>query len=300
MAEEMQEAIQTDDDQTESIEALEGDQETDDDQSAEGDEGAARKAPQWDADAEEEARLFGWKPRDEWNGTVPKNFKDDPGEYLERVRNSKVFRVTQEQADERIRRIESALESAHRRDLEKQRETFEQKWRDLEAQKRSAAEVADTDAYDRAWQAQQNLERERPQQQVPQQEDPRAIEDARAVEAYSKSDQGKWMSDPVLRQAGAEIIDKTPGAGLLPALEQIEFAKRKLQAEFPDRLARFEPRQPPQPRVDGGGIGASKKKTGFDSLPREARQAFERQMKKGMFKNTAEDKEFFYDAYVNG
>lgn len=269
-------------------------------------ETAEVKAPvekDWDDDTEEDARYLGWKSPDEWKGDVPPGYIGNPKEYMDRLERSTPFRKMRERAEqaeaklqEKLDRITSAVDAGHKRELERQRSEYERQMRVIAAGQRKAVEEADTERFDQLEQHKQSL---RPP------EDPVATPDhpEDPVEPF-KADHA-WLNDPIMRQTGATLIDQAVSSGALPptanAKAQIEYAEEQVKKYYPHLFKADEPDPKPKPaaKVDGGGLAAPRSRSGFDSLPKEARSEFSRQVSKGVFEDTKEDREFFYNEYQN-
>lgn len=261
------------------------------------DEGPVADAPapapakDWSDDEEEEARLLGWKSPDEWQGERPPNYIDSPKAYLERLEKSTPFRRQRELMEERMRKLQAAMDSQTQRAVQREREDAEARIKQIEARQRRAVEEADTDTYDRLAQL-----RTQEQQRLAQAEQPAPREDAAA--AYAEAH--PWLTDPVIRQMGAQAIDAAFRSGALPTTsgtkEQIEYAEAHVRKYFP-HMFQQEQQPAPKPKVDSGGLGVMKKRSGFDALPKDAREAFMSQVRKGIFQDTKEDREFFFNEY---
>lgn len=258
----------------------------------------------WDQEVEDEAKLLGWKSPDEWKGDKPPGYIDNPHDYMERVSKSTPFRKMAERAEraeEAARKTEYALRQAHKRDLERREQEYQRNLEYLTAQQRQATESADIDAFDRIAEQRKRLEaaRDRELRQPQQADDPRPPEVIEAVDRYRA--ENPWTGDARAWAMAAKIIDDTPGAVMLSATEQLALAERRVKDLRPDLFPAPKPNPTPPPRVDGGGIAPSvKKKTGFDTLPKAARDAFAREVKAGTFEDNAQDREYFFDAYTNG
>lgn len=261
------------------------------------DEGADDEAPQpvekdWSEDEEAEARQLGWKSPDEWKGERPPGYIDNPKDFLTRLENMTPFRKMREQMEERARKLEATFEAARRRDLDRQQAEHDQRMQALLARQRKAVEEADTETFDQLTQMREQLEKQRPDAEPQPQGDP--------LESFYGNHE--WLKDPIMRDAGAKAIDTAFKQGELPpsadTKTQVEYAEAHVRRYFP-HLFKTEEQPKPKPKVDGGGLGANRKRTGFDTLPKDAREVFMRQVQKGIFKDTKEDREFFFNEYQN-
>lgn len=262
--------------------------------------------PEWTDDDEAEARMFGWKPPEEWKGDLPPTYIDDPRQFIERIQKSRPFQAAQKQAEERIARIErEASENARKlaamneRALEQQRRAYEARLASLSQQQRSAVEMGDVEQFDRLEQ-----ERQRMAQYAPQMaEQPQGNQAPPEVVEYAQTEAGAWINDPVTRTLGFEVIEKTPGAKNMGPMEQIRLAEVRLRRDYPELFQSAqsdpEPRRPAASRVDGGGLGAAKQGGLWAKVPADARQQFERFAKEGLFENTREGRERYAREYLN-
>lgn len=255
------------------------------------------EAPKWSREDAEEAKLFGWKAPDEWQGEKPEGYIDNPEEYLGRVQRSRIFKTMQEkleQAETTSQEQARKLEALNQRALERQRESYEVEISRISQGQRRAVEEGDTDAYDALERQRQNLKPvEAPAAQANQGPPPE-------IASYMSSNDGEWLNDPVLRSAGADIIERTPGAKMLAPLEQAEFAQKQLQQIYPDRFPKSaKPQQPVRNTVDPGGLApaAMSKRSAYDALPSDAKTAFKRYVGEGLFADTKEGREEFANEY---
>lgn len=267
-----------------------------DDVAASADDDDAPPPKTWSQEVEDEAKLFGWKAPDEWKGDRPPGYIDNPTDYMDRLSKSTPFRVAMEKAqkaEDAARKTQAALEAGHRRDLERQQQEYESRIAALNARRRQAAEEADIETYDRIGEAIQKT--------------PRPQDNARPDDPLTEFyDTHTWLNDPVLRQHGTNIVGAALQSGELTAMsaaEQVAFAEEKLKGYFPHMFQKHEPpkaQEPPKERVNGGGMTGVTKRTGFESLPKDAREVFARQVKQGIFEDSKEDREFFFNEYSNG
>lgn len=251
-------------------------------------------AREWSQDEEAEARAFGWKPPEEWVGEKPAGYIDDPREWLDRLDRFTPFKKLREQQEERVRKLESTFQAQMERIQQREREEYERRLQQIQMAQRKAVSEADTEAWDRLEQAKANLRPPEPLDQPERQQDQIPPE---------LREQKQWLNDPMLVDHGAKAIEigyrtgeLRPGAS---ATEQVEYAEQKVKAYFPHLF--HEPEKPkPAPKVDGGGLAPKQQKSGFNTLPKDARDAFFRQVERGIFEDTKEDREFFYNEYASG
>jgi hypothetical protein len=161
-------------------------------------------------------------------------------------------------------------------------------------QQRRAVETADTQEWDRLERERTGLQRQAPQAMPQQQQGPDPY-----VQEYARSEDGKWLQDPLLAIEAAAVVDQNPHVQNLPAQQQVEFAKAHLAMRYPDKFRAAQPvQQRPRQRVDGGGLGgAAVGASAFNRLPPEAKTQFERFAKEGLFKDTKEGREQYAREY---
>ena len=133
------------------------------------------EAPAYSDEDADEARLFGWKPPDEWKGEKPAGYIDDPNRYIERLQQSKVFKVMDERqtalkadADERLRKLEAMNAQAR----ERQSEQHKADLAESANLQRAAVETGDVEAYDAQEARKQGLQEPVQAVTAPPQQDP--------------------------------------------------------------------------------------------------------------------------------
>ena len=261
--------------------------------------------PAFDEADAAEARALGWKSADDWKGEKPAGFVDDPTAYLERLGNTKPFRVMSDRIkkaeadltarEERLRKIETMSERA----LGMQRQQYEDRISQIGAAQRQAVASGDVKAYD-------DLARQRDavsKQMAPAPEQPGPDP---YIAQYSASDDGKWLSDPSLKAQGAAMINANPAIMERPAQEQIAYARAELGKYYPHM---FPDASVPAPRqaarqspVEGGGmaLGGAGNDGGYARLPSDVKTQFSRFVEQGLFKNDSAGKKDFVKMYNEG
>lgn len=249
---------------------------------------------EWSDDDEAEARAFGWKPETEWQGNVPAGFIDDPREFMRRAESFGPFRRLRERLDkqdEHLRKIESVTAKQVERAQKQAEADYKARLDRISAEKRRAAQEGDLERYDQLSAQERGLEKPKVEAEAPA-----APEDPITPEIREKH---KWVSDPFLASQGYQLVEAGLRSGELTktstAAEQVAYAETRLKSYFPHMFP-SEAKPKPSP-VEGGSI-ASTKKSGFGSLPAEAKQAFSRMVAQGVFKDNDEDRKFYYDEYT--
>jgi hypothetical protein len=245
-------------------------------------------AKDWSDEEETDARILGWKSPDEWKGEQPPGYIADPREYLERLEKSTPFRKQREHYDAKLRGMERVLKAQAERQLAQQKQDYEARMAEIARRERQAVEEGNVEDWERLQGIKAKMPRPEP---VAPAEDP--------VEAIK--DDFPWLGDGYLRQQAAVLAQEAVQAGTDPndARALAEYAEPRLRKYYPHLFDDAQPEaQPkPQPRVDGGGLAGSRKRAGFDTLPSDVKAEFNRQVKMGVFKDTKDDKEFFFNEY---
>jgi len=263
------------------------------------DEAPAAKpaAPAWSEDDEDEARRFGWKSPDEWKGERPRGYVESPTEYMERVKRSKTFTAM----EERLRKSEAeAQETARKMQAvydqiaERQRQEYETQLAQIAQQQRRAVETKDVQAFDALAERRAQLERQAPVAAPPG--------PVPAVAEYRQKHE--WAQDPALWMEAAQAVDLAARAGhvLRNPEEQLAYAESVMKRKYPHL---FQPATPapaparPSP-VDPGGIAGGSRGPSLAALPAEARAAFSKFVKDGLFTDDAKGRAAYLEMYNAG
>lgn len=253
-----------------------------------------QEAPAWTPDDETEARAFGWKPSTEWQGEKPPGLVESPVEWMERVKRSKTFSAM----DERLKAQEAQASEVARKTaalndmaLRRQREDFERQLAQITASQRQAVTAQDTEAFDRLEAQKVQLVRTQSPQEAPP-EDP-------AVSAYKAAND--WAKNPALWNEAIQAVNIGLSSGMQfqGAQDQIAFAEASLKLKYPHL---FQAKDTPKPRpvaVDGGGLASKAPTNGFAALPADARAAFDRYVKEGLYAATEAGRKQFMEDYGN-
>lgn len=250
-------------------------------ESDEPDEAVATIDPEIAADA----RKYGWKPREEFtlapDGWVDADrFLELPSTQLKMVRDLNRDMTAQlKDRDERLKRVESTSKIAIDRVREQARQDYEARVAAIEAEKRAAVEIGDTDRYDDLSRQQKGLKA--PEIETVAQDAAPNIDPA--IEEYFS--RNTWHKDQHAYAFAFNAIETNPTVKALPPSKQLAWAEARVKEHFPELFP--EPAAQRQSRVDSGGIGGGfKPRTkGADDLPAEARSAGETFVKEGVYKN---------------
>lgn len=249
--------------------------------------------PAWTADDETEARAFGWKPATEWQGEKPPGLVESPVEWMERVKRSKTFSAMEDrlkayeaQSAETARKTAALNEMA----LKRQREDFERQLAQITAGQRAAVAAQDTEAFDR-------LESQRAKLVTQAQEPPPPDQEVVAYRA-----QNEWTKNPTLWAEAIQAVNVGLASGVqfTNAKEQIEFAESSLRLKYPHLFTAKETPKVARPvAVDGGGLATKQASNGFSALPSDARNAFARFVKEGLYPDSDAGRKQFMEDYSN-
>lgn len=268
-------------------------------------DGGADKAtaPEWSAEDEEEARLFGWKSPDEWQGDKPAGYIGKPDEFLERVQRSRIFKTMQEKlqsTESQAAELARKQEAMNQRAIERQREIHEAEMQRISAAQRRAVDEADTETYDRLEAEKRGLAERQQTQQEQHQPPPRTTPDP-FISQYR--DENDWAKDPILWREASQVVDMGIQAGIIQTDDpraQIELVERTFRNKYPHMFQSKDRPAPAPQRVDGGGLasgGGARASGAFAKLPGDAKASFTRFVKEGLYKDTKEDREEFANEY---
>lgn len=256
---------------------------------------------QWTEADEADARALGWKAPDEWRGKVPAGYIDDPRQFRERAMsfgpvrkliedNEKLRRDT----DLSLRRMEALTDAAIKSAKARAREEIAR----LTAEQRKAAETGDVETFDALERRKSQTVRDamdaeasyRPADPGPQ---PNAA-DAAAIEVWAA---GKsWLKrDKIKTAAAVAAYDEAMAEGFTTPQARLAYVDRIIAERFPEAPP---PRQ--QASVEGGmPMGAGVRASAFSKLPKDAREAFASQVKRGWFEDTPADRQTYAELYEN-
>lgn len=248
----------------------------------------------WSSEAEEEARVLGWKAPDEWQGEKPAGYIDNPEEYLQRLERLTPFRKARElhEADkaaweDRFRRLERMQETA----MNRMKADYEAKMQEIQAGKMRAVEEADTEAYRNLTQQEQALAKQHREMQ-----DAPAQPSGPPPEVTQYVQQNAWTKNPLLWKAAIEAVDLNPEVQKKTPGEQLAYAEEQVRQIYPHLFEQPKAKQQRQ-MVDGGGLAGGMRKSEFDKLPSEAKQQFQKFVEQGLFSNDDAGKKDYVNAY---
>ena len=243
----------------------------------------------WNPDIEQEARALGWKSPDEWQGDVPAGYIDNPERYLQRAESFTPFKKLKERLDEVARmseKTQEALSKTFQRELQS-------RMAQLQEQKVKAVEVGDVAEFQRLEKQQAELNKQAAE--VPQ----APKQDAVPPDHRSAIDQwrvGKdwFQKDRVKTTAAVEFYGEAQAQGISDPKAILAYVDQKMAGTFAD----LAPKAPAQAPVEAGlTFGGGATASGFDKLPKDAKDAFQRFVKQGLFQDTKEGRAAYAEDY---
>lgn len=230
---------------------------------------------------EEEARKYGWRDKTEFDlapdGWVDADrFLELPATQVKIGRDTiKELRDRDAQRDKEFAALKATAEQAVQTVKERERQSYEAKLADIQAQKREAAEGADIETYTRLEEQERELKAPEPPQTQKDVYQPTADH----IEKYP------WLQDPVLVAYGSKALQDLGIGDNVGVEQQLRAADMHLRSQFPNHFQ--EPEKPQvRQKVDSGGLGfGAKRGQGASDLPPEAMQAAKDFVAEGIFKS---------------
>jgi len=219
----------------------------------------------------EEARKYGWRPKEEFT-LAPEGWVD--AERFLELPQTQVKKYRDENRDyaRRLEGIERTQKMAMDRLRQQERERFEAEIERIQSGIKKAAELGDVQEVSTLLEQQRKL-------QAPV-ETPQPTGPAPEVQAYVA--QNEWAKDPMLWDFAVRAVDMNPEIKARTPAEQLSYAESKVKAMFPHMF-----QQAPAPvrqRVEGGGLATRRAGKGPSDLPPEARKAGEMYVQEGIYK----------------
>jgi hypothetical protein len=246
--------------------------------------------PAYDPEVAEEARFFGWKAPEEWVGDKPAGYIEDPVRFLDRVKDSRIFKASERRFESKLEDVAARLARVTDNVTARQKADYEARIKQITQAQRQAVETADVQRFEQ-------LEREKLTLAPPVTvEAPTPPTTDPVVQEYI--DKNEWTKDPALRFEGAQAIEVAlrQGRQFRDYGEQLQYAEGVMRRKYPHM---FQAPTPPAraTRVDGGGLGIGGSKTGFDALPSEAKSAFKRFVAQGVFEDSPAGRKQYVEDY---
>lgn len=250
----------------------------------------------WDDETEQFARMIGWKAPDEWQGEKPAGYMDNPTDYVERAKSILPFRKLEEQftglqktLDQRI----SGIESAYQKAVERERQRASQTIKALQERQMKAFDEGDKEAFEQARKAEDNIRAslQEPEQPQPQQaEIPPEVRDA--LDNW-RVDNDWFGQDQERTQAATAAWSEAEKMGIRNPQAILRFVDKKIGEQFPAQ----KPQQRQQAAFEDGALALGGGAEPFSKLPKEAKDAFKRMVKSGLFEDTKEGRAQYVKDY---
>lgn len=252
--------------------------------------------PQFDPEVEQEARMFGWKPPSEWVGEPPaRGLVDDPSVFMDNLKKSGPFR----EAYERLQSMESQyserfekLDRFYQTQMERQRQNAEFALKQAQQRQAEAFDSGDKEAWERARQVEDNIRKQmeppEPQQRELPPEVRSAIDNWRVDNDWFGVDQEKTQAASTYWTEAEKLGLRDPNAILKHVTKRVN----EQFAEAPKPVTRKS-----APTDEGLAIGGGVEP--FSKLPSEAKQAFKKFVKQGLFEDTKEGRATYAEEYNN-
>ena len=245
----------------------------------------AAQAPAWNPDIEQEARALGWKSPDEWQGDVPAGYIDNPERYLQRAESFTPFKKLKERLDEVARmseKTQEALSKTFQRELQS-------RMAQLQEQKVKAVEVGDVAEFQRLEKQQAELNKQAAE--VPKTE--AVPPDHRLAIDQWRVGKDWFQKDRVKTTAAAEFYGEAQAQGISDPKAILAYVDQKMAGTFAD----LAPKAAVTPVEAGLTFGGGATASGFDKLPKDAKDAFQRFVKQGLFQDTKEGRAAYAEDY---
>lgn len=225
-----------------------------------GAETASEAAPEAKT-AEEEAKLQGWKPKDEFDG--PDGKWVDAATFLERGKNwAPRLSVELDKAHKQIEKLEETVKRLDAYSSKAEQRAYERAKAEFEAQLESAAEAGDVEGVKAAAKGIADLEKEA----KPAKDGPNA--DFKEAFADWEKDNSWFNTDDLMQGAAIAAYGKFEQQGLSPK-ECLARTTERIKAEFPHKFEN--PRRRDAAAVEGGATARKAGGKGFSDLPPEAK-----------------------------
>lgn len=262
--------------------------------------GEASGASDLAAQEEAVARARGWVPKDEFRGAAgswqdAKSFLDRNASLQKDVRElQQRLQETERSYQDKIGRLERVSDAVIQR-------TREDALRQIDAAKRAAVELSDTDEYDRLAREEAKLfdrfrkedEAAKPAQET-REEQPQ-VTLLPETQAWIQSN--PWFETNKAMHNVALGFYEEASERFTAEKEKLAYVDQRLASVYPDRFADRAPKPASKmPSLEGGSRGPSTEKNSVDQLPAEARAAAERFIKRGVIKDMNEYARMYFEA----
>jgi hypothetical protein len=257
-------------------------------------------APDLAAQEEAVARARGWVPKDDFRG--PSENWQDAKSFLDRNASLQTdVRELRQRLDQREREYQEKIGRLERVSDAVLQRTREDALRQIEAAKREAVELSDTEAYDRATREETKLfdrfrkedEAARPQQEAKEEQPQVTL--LPETQAWIASN--PWFESNKAMHNVALGFYEEASERYTSEKEKLSYVDQRLASVYPDRFAdRAAKPASNMPSLEGGNRTPSGGKNQIDQLPPEARAAAERFIKRGVIKDMNEYAKMYFEA----
>lgn len=246
---------------------------------------------------EDEARKYGWRPKEEFDrdpeGWVDADrFLELPSTHVKMMRDErKALEAKFEQDRQQWRQELAGIKAVSQKAIERAREQERSEWQArveaAQAAQRKAAEDHDTVALLEAQNREKRLLSAEPKPEPTQGPRAPAPDDLAFMEKYRA--ENEWTKHPGLMAEGAQYINMAAegGRSFSNWQEQVEYAEGLLKQKYPHV---FQVPAPAVSRVESGGMAPARRPAGrgADDLPPEAKRVGQEYVSEGIYKNLAE------------
>ena len=218
------------------------------------------------------ARDNGWKPEDEWKGNPPKDGFKTAEQY---VRDTFEINKTMHNS---VKRMDTAIQELQKGEARRMRQALEAQKERLEQARQEAFEISDAETFNKVDAEYQKVTQELA---TPEENPVLKIEQ----EFIAKND---WYNNNKTMTAFANTIAGSLKQSFpdIPPDEFFQEVEQAVKTQFPNEF-KNQRREGTSAVASGTRKAASSKKKGFDSLPPEAKQAYNEV--KGYSKLTADE-----------
>jgi len=249
---------------------------------------APAQAPAWNPELETEARALGWKSPDEWQGDIPAGYIDNPERYLQRAESFTPFKKLKERLDE-VARMSEKTQEALSKTFQRELQT---RMTQLQAEKVKAVEVGDVAEFQRLEKQQAELNKQAAE--VPQAPSNAVPPDHRAAIDQWRVGKDWFQKDKAMTVDAVQFYGEAEASGYSDPKAILAYVDQKMAAKY----ATLAPKQAASATVEAGlTFGGNAAASGFEKLPKDAKDAFQRFVKQGLFQDTKEGRAAYAEDY---
>lgn len=251
-------------------------------------------------EAQKEARVFGWVPKEEFHGD-PEQWRD-ADQFLQRGREINGFlrkdlekiRNELQRKDAELGEVKSAVDEFRRFHEQTEERAYKRALKELQDKKKDAIQAGDGDT---VIEVEDEIEGLKESRQVKREVRPAADTAAKNIEIFNDwAGENTWFKEDVALQASANgfsDIVKNENPNLVGRAFLDEVAKR-VKASFPEKFGNKN-RELPSAVEAGGTSRPSSRKKSYADLPAEAKAACDKFVKNGMLTKDQYVADYFSD-----